>query len=219
MKRTARYFILLLLSVIVFTIGFMVVIQMWKGNEVVYFDKVVIDFIQARISPNLTKGMEWITFFGSFKWISIGSIVVIIWLMIYKRGKYSIFFIFTIVSGVMLNRVLKEIFQRERPDIHPLIHQGGYSFPSGHSMNSFVFYGLIAFLLFELLKHKFSRILGISLAMLSVLLIGISRIYLGVHYPTDVIGGYFIGAVWLFISIFLYQDVWHLIKKKRQKSG
>ncbi|TYR76673.1 phosphatase PAP2 family protein [Rossellomorea vietnamensis] len=111
---------------------------------------------------------------------------------------------FTIALGGGFNWLLKAYFKRERPDIEALVEQGGYSFPSGHSMGSFVLYGTLAFAVFRLYDHTWSKILGAAALMLLVLLIGLSRIYLGVHYPSDILGGFSAGGVWLLFSILVY---------------
>ncbi|EDL66088.1 hypothetical protein BSG1_02010 [Bacillus sp. SG-1] len=85
-----------------------------------------------------------------------------------------------------------------------MIEQDGYSFPSGHSMGSFIFYGAMAFALFRLYDHTWSRVIGAAALMVLVLLIGLSRVYLGVHYPSDILGGFLAGGVWLAFSILVY---------------
>ncbi|WP_083802829.1 phosphatase PAP2 family protein [Bacillus sp. SG-1] len=106
--------------------------------------------------------------------------------------------------GGGFNCLLKEYFQRQRPGIEALIEQDGYSFPSGHSMGSFIFYGAMAFALFRLYDHTWSRVIGAAALMVLVLLIGLSRVYLGVHYPSDILGGFLAGGVWLAFSILVY---------------
>lgn len=106
----------------------------------------------------------------------------------------------------ILNQILKSIFQRARPDLFqgPL-HLTNYSFPSGHSMGSIACYGMLAFIGIRLLERPWSRwALGIAAALI-VLCVGISRVYFGVHYPTDVLGGYLIGSMWLSLSIMILQ--------------
>jgi membrane-associated phospholipid phosphatase len=102
----------------------------------------------------------------------------------------------------LLNLVLKDIFERARPNLFPgPIHLTTYSFPSGHAMGSIAVYGMLAFVSARLTNHRLLRYAIVLVAMVIVFFIGLSRVFFGVHYPTDVIGGYLAGAIWLAISI------------------
>jgi undecaprenyl-diphosphatase len=104
----------------------------------------------------------------------------------------------------LLNLLLKDIFERTRPDLFDgPIHLTSYSFPSGHAMGSIAAYGMLAFVGARLTNRYMLRLAIGLVAALTVLFIGISRIYFGVHYPTDVIGGYLAGAIWLAIAIMM----------------
>ncbi|MNP19214.1 putative undecaprenyl-diphosphatase YbjG [compost metagenome] len=143
---------------------------------------------------------------GSFK--STVSITVIVILVLYKflnLRRELILLTYVVISTILLNHLLKSLFQRERPTIHRIIEVSGYSYPSGHSMAAFSLYGVLAFLIWRHLHTRFSRGLMIVIASLIILAIGISRIYLGVHYPTDIIGGYLMSVCWLTALIWIYQ--------------
>jgi len=103
----------------------------------------------------------------------------------------------------LLNLLLKDIFERARPNLFEgPIHLISYSFPSGHAMGSIATYGMLAFVGARLTNQDPLRYTIVLVAALTVFLIGLSRVYFGVHYPTDVIGGYLAGAIWLAITIF-----------------
>ena len=104
-------------------------------------------------------------------------------------------------SGGTLNTIIKNIIQRPRPDHLRLIKQGGYSFPSGHSMIAVCVYGTLIYLVHKKVKNKKIKILLEVLLTLLILLIGISRIYVGVHYPSDVLTGYLISIIILIVNI------------------
>ena len=110
-----------------------------------------------------------------------------------------------IAGSTLLNTLLKLAFQRARPTIHRIIEASGYSFPSGHSMAAFSLYGGLAFLIWKHIPTAIGRVLMIIVSAAFILTIGMSRIYLGVHYPSDVIGGYFLSGSWLAICIWFYQ--------------
>lgn len=106
-------------------------------------------------------------------------------------------------GGAILNELLKHLFERARPDAFHVVEAAGYSFPSGHAMVSLCFYGMLAFLLIRNVPSWRWRIIVVSCTEIFILLIGISRVYLGVHYPSDVLAGYTAGAAWLAFSISL----------------
>lgn len=170
------------------------------------FDSSIIAFIQGLESPLLTVVMKFFTFIGSE--IQVTLLTFIIAIFLYKRLRYrreAILFMWVMIGSTLLNLTLKTAFQRQRPEIHRIVEASGFSFPSGHSMAAFSLYGIIAFLLWRNAHHLFSRIGLIIVSVAMILVIGISRIYLGVHYPSDVLGGYFVSGFWFTASIWLYQ--------------
>ncbi|HZG71278.1 MAG TPA: phosphatase PAP2 family protein [Chondromyces sp.] len=200
-KRTIKYYGTLILLLVGFSWAFAEVVDALRKREVERFDSAVIEFIQSWVQPELTARMTIFTEMGSVWWLTTGTIIIT-GILLFKRYKdYAIFFVLTVALGGLFNSFLKEMFQRQRPDILPLIEQGGYSFPSGHSMGSAIFYGAVSWLLFELLDRQWTKMIGVIVALGFILLIGMTRIYLGVHYPSDVLGGYIAGAAWLTFSI------------------
>ena len=103
----------------------------------------------------------------------------------------------------MLSFLLKILFHRTRPDLFRVVQETGYSFPSGHALATMCFYGMVAFLIMRIIDSWRGRLIVMTLAVVLSILIGISRIYLGVHYPTDVIAGYAAGSMWLAFCISL----------------
>jgi membrane-associated phospholipid phosphatase len=201
-KRSLWYTIVLLIIIILCTWGFFEIADNFNSSQIHHFDSVIITYIQGYISAPVTSVMLWITFLGSTKWVAIITLLMVILLFIMRHRLLSIYLALTVAIGAgVFNQVLKYIFKRARPDIHRVIQEQGYSFPSGHSMGSMILYGSLAFILFKLYKHLWAKIVGAFLAVLLILCVGISRIYLGVHYPSDVVGGYSAGAVWVIISI------------------
>lgn len=145
--------------------------------------------------------MFFITSLGSTTVIVILGLItfVLIWKKWSKKEARRLLLI--TLGGVILNNLLKIIIKRPRPLIAPLVSESSYSFPSGHAMNATIFYLLIAFYIYKFFgKKKYKWILISSLICL-VLLIGFSRLYLGVHYPSDVVAGILIGVLWLVIVI------------------
>ncbi|HEU5138613.1 MAG TPA: phosphatase PAP2 family protein [Bacillales bacterium] len=112
--------------------------------------------------------------------------------------------VYNLVGVRLLNWGLKTIFARPRPDLEHLIQANYYSFPSGHAMNSTAFFGFLAYLLHRRLKRKGKPTAWVwAAACVLIFLIGLSRVYLGVHFPLDVFGGFLAGGSWLFLTLFL----------------
>jgi undecaprenyl-diphosphatase len=141
--------------------------------------------------------MKLVTFFGSgYFLVSISLILTVIF---FKKENYSFYAAMINVNlllGALINACIKYIIQRNRPDFLRLIDIWGYSFPSGHSMASMSFYGFLIYLCCKNYKTRWKYLI-ISLLSILILLIGISRIYLGVHYASDVLGGFFLGILWI----------------------
>ena len=143
-----------------------------------------------------------ITFLGSFYWLFPAAIFCVIWLYLKNKKRESIFFALTMAISPLISNTLKNIIREPRPNINPLVMEKSFSFPSGHALNSMVFYLLLIY--FLEIRNKY-------LAWGIILLIGISRIYLRVHYPTDVLGGYLIGYGIYRLGVFLEKKLWRNI--------
>ncbi len=165
------------------------------GNDV--FDKEVIAFV-ARYRPNwMLPLMEGITFFGSGNFL-VPAYSVIIILLFVKRRRYDALGVLTLsLASLLIISEFKLFFHRHRPD-QPLIGNiATFSFPSGHSFSSVVFFGVLAFLIAELMPVSRIKSLLIFLVVFSPFVIGLSRVILNVHYLTDVLAGFSLGYVWL----------------------
>ncbi|MBP9719189.1 MAG: phosphatase PAP2 family protein [Candidatus Levybacteria bacterium] len=174
-------------------------------KETFFFDSIISNLVTAFRTPFMTEVMLVVTFLGGNYFLALAIITTIL-LLWKKHRKDAIMFSFIFFSAVGLNLILKEIFQRPRPD-EPLIIESLYSFPSGHAMNSFVFYAALTYFVFRHMKNRKLGMLFSFLAGLLVLLIGISRVYLGVHYASDVIAGFLAGLCWMGVVILIEKTV------------
>lgn len=145
----------------------------------------------------LTTGMRGITNLGSTAFLALLGLIVVWRLYQNGRRRAAVVFVIAALGADLLDQLLKLWFRRPRPEaFFGLAQPGSYSFPSGHSVESCCFYGALAAIL-TLPSHSFARKAAIwGFAALLTLAIGFSRIYLGVHYPTDVMGGYAAGVLW-----------------------
>lgn len=191
--KTLRCLLTIGLPFVIFI--FIVIIVVNKDTD--KFDNYVYHMISKIITPSLTELVKIITFFGSSEFlISIAGILLI---FLFTNEKYSFnssMIIINLILSAVLNEGLKHIIQRSRPDILRLIDIHGFSFPSGHSMVSMSFYGLLIFLCLRNYKSRWKYIIILFFGIL-ILSIGLSRIYLGVHFVSDVLGGFCLGIAWI----------------------
>ncbi|MBY0124080.1 phosphatase PAP2 family protein [Bacillus sp. S/N-304-OC-R1] len=212
-SATKRFILYAITVLIIFCLIFWKFADELIEKELYQFDMNIINIIQGLISERNTEIMKAFTFLGSSKSIILISIITIMLMIIYKKRWEVFFFILAIIGSALFNLLLKWIFHRARPVIHPIIQEKGYSFPSGHAMMSFVLYGMLTYFLILFYEKKTAKIMTFIMFFILVLFIGISRIYLGVHYPSDVLAGYSAGGAWLTMCLILLK----LIVEKRDK--
>ncbi|MBE6185333.1 phosphatase PAP2 family protein [Bacillus ginsengihumi] len=216
--KVGIFFVILILC----TWAFFEIADDFNRREIKHFDHTIINFIQSYVSSRMTVLMLMITFLGSVNGIAIITVITILILWLIRHRVLSIYVGCSVVLGAgAFNAVLKSIFKRERPDIMRVVQETGYSFPSGHSMGSMILYGTLVFTLFKLCKHQWINHVVMIAAGFIILSIGVSRIYLGVHYPSDVIGGYIAGLMWVLITsrLFMFIEKRFPLHKKFVKSG
>jgi membrane-associated phospholipid phosphatase len=189
------------------------------------FDQKIIDTVRSSASPAMDAFMQGITELGSTFMLGLLLLISMIWLYVKRKNIWSsLFFFLAVAGGGLLNLALKSYFARERPSVHRIVEADGFSFPSGHSMGSLTFYGFLSYLALRSKCKSLSKLGLVTLFGSLILLIGMSRIYLGVHYPSDVLAGYTAGMVWLVFCISLLEIVyWYketrsqsIIKRKRK---
>ena len=174
-------------------------------HEAVYerediFDNKVIQFFSAHSSKTLIEVMERITFFGSTTFLFPAYLVLIAWHLSKKRMIYAIDTAVIALSSTAMMFALKQFFHRQRPQLPIITGVSGYSFPSGHSLSSFIFCTILMYLVWKGDLSLTQKYLLIVFLFLFALTIGLSRIILNVHYATDVIGGFCLALVWVILS-------------------
>jgi undecaprenyl-diphosphatase len=161
--------------------------------------------------------MLFMTEMGSKFMLGLLLVISMIGLFVKRKDVWAMrLYFITVAGGGLINLLLKNFFKRERPSMNRIIEADGFSFPSGHSMGSMTYYGFLGYLVLRSNRKPLSKLgLGIFLCLV-ILLIGISRIYLGVHYPSDVLAGFIAGSVWLVICISLLEII-YLYKQNKHK--
>lgn len=170
-------------------------------------DQVIGHSVRSLRTTKLTTFFHWLTELGS------GLMETLVFVLMsgllfwgFQKREVVLVLAFNLGGGWLLNHLLKEIYERERPSIPHLVEVDSFSYPSGHAMVSMSFYGLLGYLLWShwRTKRMWTSYLVIALTAVLIFFIGLSRIYLGVHYPSDVLAGFLAGTAWLIVSILLY---------------
>ena len=194
MKKYSKWVVMVIFLILFSIFAYKIVM-----NKSIYIDNIVYDFICDNfMSERMTNIVKILTSLGSALVIIILTIVLFIAI---KNKKIAISVVINLIVITILNNLLKIIFLRPRPDVNNLILESGYSFPSGHSATGMAFYGYLIYLIYKYVNNKKIKIPLIIFLSLIIVAIGLSRIYLGVHYTSDVLGGFLLAIVYLIIFI------------------
>jgi len=191
----------------------------WLADEVLegetrHFDEVTRAAIHQLASPTLTLVMRAFSFVGSTIALTIGTIIVVVRFAMKKWGREAKLFAITMIGAGLLNITLKLAFKRSRPEpFFNLSLPETYSFPSGHSLTSAVFFGALAAILTARIKSRRARVAIWIVSAFMFLTIGFSRIYLGVHHTTDVIAGFAAALIWILMVRFVEKATVHRLRR------
>lgn len=188
-------------------------------QNVFYDEQLVLDSIfynlvvQNMRTPILTTILIIITNLGSA--ITLISLAILSIILI-KNKKIGLCISLNLIISTLLNVILKNIVQRPRPEGYRLIDESGYSFPSGHSMVNTAFYGLLIYLVLRNVKNSKLKYTLVGLISLLIIGIGFSRIYLGVHYASDVLAGFLISIAYLVVFTTFMHDMLKIEKGEKE---
>jgi len=165
-------------------------------------DMLIFDKIQPGVNAINNKIMLFVTFLGKHQFLIPANLILIFYFLLVKRQTWFSIRVITIaISSLALMLLLKQLFQRKRP-LSPLLKAAkGLSFPSGHAIMAVTFYGLLIYILQHTITIDWLKWLATVLMFVLIILIGFSRIYLRVHYASDVAAGFIIGLLWLLLSL------------------
>lgn len=173
---------------------FLVITESVFNNEIMKADTIGYNIVSNLISDKLTPLVKVVTWFGSATCLILLTVILFI---IIKNKKAGLLIGTNLVIISILNQTLKSLLQRPRPTGFRIINETGYSFPSGHSMISMAFYGFLIYLIYKNIKNKCLKFTLIISLFILIISIGLSRIYLGVHYTSDVFAGFLLSIAYL----------------------
>jgi undecaprenyl-diphosphatase len=205
--------VLLMIALFVLCLwGLFIVADMVFEDKDFSFDEKIFAMIKPWVSNTQTSIMNVITFIGSQNFLLPANLILISFYLFFKKNKARAFKIAAIsITSVVVMFIMKFFLQRERPLVPLIAKVHGYSFPSGHTFSSVTFYGIIAYIIYKNVQNKFLKWILIISCIILILLVGYSRVYLGLHYATDVIAAFCLGLIWLVLA------KWFLVQTEKNK--
>lgn len=172
------------------------------------FDRRITDYVISFRTPQLNNIFQIITDIGDLQgYLIVTALIAIFSYLKFKNLKIIGEIVFVVIVSALSNIALKQVINRARPDALHLVAVETLSYPSGHAMSAMAFYGFLIYLIYT---FELSRLLKTGLILIFILLIaaiGVSRIYLGVHFPSDVAGGFIAGFIWVIFCIILFHVI------------
>ncbi|QED36905.1 phosphatase PAP2 family protein [Antarcticibacterium arcticum] len=208
-------FIVLILVVLGINI-FISLTETLHSDALAKYDCKITEFVISYRTPPLNKFLQFITEVGDFYgYLVIAIVSTIIFYLKFKNWRYVVEIFFVLIVSGLSNVALKNVINRARPSAEHLVSVETLSYPSGHAMSAIAFYGFLIYLVYTFKLKSWIKIGLIFLFTFLILAIGISRIYLGVHFPSDVVGGYIAGFIWVIFCIVLFHII-DLLRKRRK---
>ncbi|MFD2828169.1 phosphatase PAP2 family protein [Leeuwenhoekiella polynyae] len=208
--------IIALIIVIVGTNLFIELTDTLESETLSSWDTAITDYVLSYRNPVLTKYFMFVTDVGDlYGYLIVLGIFFGVSFFVFKKWKYVLQTTLVLALASVSNVILKRFIDRARPSIEHLVSVETLSYPSGHAMSAMAFYGFLIYLFTQFKMNRFLKIASITILTILLLSIGISRIYLGVHFPSDIAGGFIAGFIWVIFCILLFNII-ELFKKDPQ---
>jgi undecaprenyl-diphosphatase len=203
LERHELHWLLIGLSVCICLFAFFALAGEVAEGDTQAFDVKTVQALRNPLDPSSSRGPMWlqlaladVTALGGPTVLGLVIVIVLGFLVLQTRYGTAVFVLITTLSGELLSYILKHTFNRARPSVIPNLRVMSPSFPSGHAMESAIVYLTLGAILMRVADSRVTKVYCLGIAALLTMLVGISRVYLGVHYPTDVIGGWIVGFMW-----------------------
>lgn len=214
-------FIITILIALLLVVGginvFIDLTESMHRQGLVTYDAKITEFVISFRNPELTKFMQGITFMGDvYGYLILTVLCTIFFYLKFKNWRFVLEIIFVLAISGLSNYALKQVINRARPVVDQLVTSATLSYPSGHAMSAMAFYGFLIYLIYTFKIKWIFKVGLIFLFAMMIFLMGTSRIYLGVHYPSDIAGGYIAGFIWVIFCIVLFHVI-DLLRKRNNK--
>ena len=179
-----------------------------KTDVLAQYDTNITDYIISHRSPALTQYLVFVTNVGDvYGYLIVFPLCSLAFYLIFKSWNYVLQLSLVMVLALSSNILLKDVINRSRPELEHLVTVETLSYPSGHAMTAMAFYGFLIYLFYRFRINLFSKCIGIVLLTLLIFSIGVSRIYLGVHFPSDIVGGFIAGFIWVVFCALIFNII------------
>ena len=208
LPRFSPYLVTLVAALVLVVVGINLFVELTATlptEALAAWDQRVTDYVLSYRSPGLTSYFIAVTEIGDVNgYLVVLGVSVLLTILVFKRWKYIWQITLVLALASISNMILKRFIDRARPGIEHLVVVKTLSYPSGHAMSAMAFYGFLIYLVYHFNMHKAIKAAVIFLLALLILSIGVSRIYLGVHFPSDIVGGFIAGLIWVFFCILIF---------------
>lgn len=205
---TLPYAITVIVALIVVIGGINVFVELTetlKSDVLASYDQQITDYVISFRQASLTQYFIFVTRVGDFYgYITVVGILTLLSIYVFKSWKYTFQIVLVLMLSAVSNLILKRFVDRARPGIEHMVSVETLSYPSGHAMSAMAFYGFLIYLFYRFKMNFFIKITLILLLVILIASIGLSRIYLGVHFPSDIAGGYIAGFIWVVFCVVLF---------------
>ena len=215
------FYLLIFFAFLVFVLGtnlFVELTEKVQGETIDNFDNRITDYVTSFRTPALNQFFQFVTDLGDvYAYLVATTIAAIFFFFKLKNKKFILQLLGVVILSALANMALKEAFNRARPTIEHLVVVESLSYPSGHAMSAMAYYGFLIYLVFHIKMNKWLRFFLTLLFSALIFFIGLSRIYLGVHFPSDVAGGFVAGLIWIAFCIVLFNII-DLLRQRKVRS-
>lgn len=205
---TLPYVITVIIALIIVVGGinlFVELTETLKTDLLADYDHQIAEYVISHRSPVLTKYFIFVTHVGDiYGYAAVLFAFTLMSIFVFKNWKYITQIVLVLILSSVSNLILKRFVDRARPGIEHMVSVETLSYPSGHAMSAMAFYGFLIYLFYRFKINIFVKIGIILFLGLLILSIGLSRIYLGVHFPSDIAGGYIAGIIWVVFCILVF---------------
>ena len=214
------FYVLIFFALVIFVLGtnlFIELTEKVQGETIDAFDTSITEFVTSFRTPGLNQFFIFITDLGDVYAYLVATTLAAIFFFFKLKNKQFIFQLLgVVILSALANIALKRAFDRARPSIEHMVVVKTLSYPSGHAMSAMAFYGFLIYLVFKIKMKQWLRVLLTLLFASLIFLIGLSRIYLGVHFPSDVVGGMIAGLIWVAFCVVLF-NILDLLRQRKMR--